>query len=58
MSFVLGLAGPWGGGKTSILNLVHEAMSQREDTKVLKFNPWLFSGTEQLAAHFFQDCLF
>ena len=54
-SFVLGLVGPWGSGKTSILGMIEETMIEHEGVAVLKFNPWLFSGTEQLAAHFFQE---
>lgn len=54
-SFVLGLVGPWGSGKTSILGMIEETMVQHQGVAVLKFNPWLFSGTEQLAAHFFQE---
>lgn len=54
-SFVLGLVGPWGTGKTSILSMLEESIATRDDVVVLKFNPWLFSGTEQLAAHFFQE---
>lgn len=30
-------------------------MAAHQDVAVLKFNPWLFSGTEQLAAHFFHE---
>ena len=54
-SFVIGLNGPWGSGKTSVLNLVEANLSKSSDFKVLKFNPWLFSGTEQLVGAFFHE---
>lgn len=54
-SFVVGLVGPWGCGKTSILSMFGEAVENRTDVMLLHFNPWLFSGAEQLAAHFFQE---
>ncbi len=54
-SFVLGLVGPWGSGKTSILKMLEESLVSNDEVAVLEFNPWLFSGTEQLAAHFFQE---
>jgi ATPase subunit of ABC transporter with duplicated ATPase domains len=45
---VFGLLGPYGSGKTSILNMVEETLKETsEDPAVLWFNPWLFSGTEQ-----------
>ena len=49
---VVGVLGPWGSGKTSVINL---ARPQWEDdgVKVLDFNPWMFSGTEQLIERFF-----
>lgn len=53
--FVAGLLGPWGSGKSSILNMVEEALVQRSDTMVLRFNPWLFSGSEQLTGQFFRE---
>lgn len=54
-SFVMGLVGPWGSGKTSVLNLVEESLAKEKTIKVFKFNPWLFSGTEQLLGEFFGE---
>jgi predicted KAP-like P-loop ATPase len=54
--FVVGLLGTWGSGKTSILNMVEEVLTDTyQDTVVLHFNPWLFSGTEQLVSRFFEE---
>ncbi len=53
---VFGLLGPYGSGKTSILNMVEETLKEDfGDPVVLWFNPWLFSGTEQLVEHFFEE---
>ena len=48
---VVGVFGPWGFGKTSFLNLAKHHL--REPAYVVDFNPWLFSGTEQLIQQFF-----
>jgi predicted KAP-like P-loop ATPase len=50
-SFVFGLCGPWGSGKSSILRLIeHELSSGSSKNKpvVCNFNPWWFSGQDQL----------
>lgn len=52
---VMALTGPWGSGKTSLLNLIDERLGQEPDTLVVRFNPWYFSGTEQLLQHFFSE---
>lgn len=54
-SCVFGLLGPWGCGKSSVLNLIESRLRARTDVVVIRFNPWLFSGAEQLVAHFFQE---
>ncbi|MFY9270344.1 MAG: P-loop NTPase fold protein, partial [Candidatus Manganitrophaceae bacterium] len=51
---VVGVLGPWGSGKTSFVNL---ARGHLEDTGavILDFNPWMFSGAEQLVGSFFVE---
>jgi predicted KAP-like P-loop ATPase len=54
--FAVGLVGPWGSGKTSILNMMRENLGAHQDSViVVNFNPWLFSGTEQLMLAFFRE---
>src|SRR5436309_3386744 len=52
---VVALMGPWGSGKTSILNMVDEVLTARGDVIVLRFNPWLFSGAEELVARLLSE---
>jgi predicted KAP-like P-loop ATPase len=57
-SFVIGLCGPWGSGKSSVLNLlVAELEKSRKKDKplVLRFNPWWFSGQDRLLQAFLQQ---
>jgi hypothetical protein len=51
--FVLSLMAPWGAGKTSVLNLIEGELGGRAE--VLRFDPWLFSGAEQLVTRFFAE---
>ena len=51
--YVMGLTGPWGSGKTSILNMTADAIG--DDAIVVQFNPWMFSGTEALVSSFFEE---
>ena len=62
-STVIGLYGPWGSGKTSIINLIQEKLSTSgrtsseisEDTRyvLVTFNPWLYSNMKDLIVEFF-----
>lgn len=58
-SSVLALIGPWGSGKTSVLNLLSVELEGQEDGQpgwsVKKFNPWLFSDVDSLLASFFAE---
>ena len=50
----VGIFGPWGSGKTSFINLARKTF-ERKGVPVLEFNPWLFSGAEQLVERFFAE---
>ncbi|WP_339098337.1 KAP family NTPase (plasmid) [Deinococcus sp. VB142] len=47
-SFVIGLYGAWGEGKTTVLDYMDEALQGNEDVVLVRFNPWLFSSDEAL----------
>lgn len=56
---IVGISGPWGSGKTSLLSLI-EGRIQKEAAKrtgilVLRFNPWSYSTIDQLITAFFRD---
>jgi len=57
--FVFALNGPWGAGKTTIINFVlHfliEEQKEENELVVVRFNPWWFSGREQLIQQFFRQ---
>lgn len=50
--FVFALSGPWGAGKTSILNFTRHDLQTNADAKddllLVDFNPWWFSGRDDL----------
>ncbi|MDY3556172.1 P-loop NTPase fold protein [Gemmata sp. JC717] len=57
-SFVIGVCGPWGSGKSSVLNLLVaelEGSSKPDKPLVLRFNPWWFSGQDRLLQAFLQQ---
>ena len=56
---VIGISGPWGSGKSSLLNLIEERVrgtkAKRPSSLVLRFNPWRYSRIEELVAAFFGE---
>ncbi len=55
-SFVIGIYGQWGSGKTSVLNMIEEFLSgSRKKPIVLRFNPWIISEQNQLIAGFLNE---
>ncbi len=54
--FTVAVVGEWGSGKTSVVNMVAEALQEGEfSTTILRFNPWLFSGPADLMTRFFGE---
>jgi hypothetical protein len=51
-STVLGLVGPWGSGKSTVLNFIQRGLAR--DIKVVKFNPWSFDN-ERLQAELYSS---
>ena len=54
--FTAAIIGEWGSGKSSVLNMVTEAVKAEGDAAiVLNFNPWLFGNANDLVARFFRE---
>jgi hypothetical protein len=55
-SFVIGLQGEWGAGKTSIVRMIKEYLLEKEHPPhIVDYNPWEWSGHEELATAFFGE---
>lgn len=57
-SLVIGIYGPWGVGKTSILNLIRKDLANPANSAqplVMDFNPWEWAGHQELAEAFFAE---
>jgi energy-coupling factor transporter ATP-binding protein EcfA2 len=55
---VVGLTGPWGSGKSSILNLLQEHLENGDSSViVVRFDPWLISGRDDLITQFIRQLL-
>lgn len=52
-SIVIGLYGPWGDGKTSVLEMMQEELNTHDAIIVVRFNPWHFQSEELLLRGFF-----
>jgi predicted KAP-like P-loop ATPase len=42
----IGIYGDWGGGKSSLMNMIETTYENEKDILVIKFNGWLFEGYE------------
>ncbi|MFZ2063516.1 MAG: P-loop NTPase fold protein [Candidatus Binatus sp.] len=55
--FVIAINGPWGSGKTSLLNMVRFFLRERESDErpiLIQFDPWWFASREDLVRRFFE----
>lgn len=52
---VVGVMAAWGSGKSSFVNLMREQFAAEPTVTTIDFNPWMFSGTQQLVDHFFRE---
>lgn len=52
-SIVIGLYGPWGDGKTSVLEMMQEQLTKHDGIIVVRFNPWHFQTEDLLLRGFF-----
>lgn len=55
--FVVGIHGQWGAGKSTVLSFVSSEIKERseDDPIIIEFNPWWFSGEEDLFLRFFDE---
>lgn len=53
-NMVIGLHGPWGEGKTSVLNFIRETLKGDDGPAVVSFNPWRFSDEAGILTGFFE----
>ena len=57
-SYVIGLLGAWGCGKTSLKNMILDGLNQLPEDKkpiVVEFNPWQFRTADALFGMFFEQ---
>lgn len=55
-SAVFGLSGPWGSGKTSIVNMIVETLQEEHPSwAVARFTPWATSDISGLLAEFYSS---
>lgn len=55
---IIGIHGPWGSGKTSLKNLLINALKAHENTNefhIIEFEPWMYSGSGQLVSLLFKQ---
>lgn len=52
-SLIVGVHGPWGDGKTTVLNLLRAELASSDNIVVRDFNPWRLTDEEAMLRGFF-----
>jgi len=52
-SLIVGIHGPWGDGKTTVLNLLRSELSSDDAIVIRDFNPWRLADEEAMLRGFF-----
>jgi hypothetical protein len=54
--FVVSINGPWGSGKSTVLNFLETELSDgHESPTIVRFNPWWFSGEADLIQRYLEE---
>lgn len=56
--FIIGVYGSWNSGKSTLLNFIVHYLKQKPENEqplIVPFNPWSFSGNEDIARRFFDQ---
>lgn len=51
---VVGIHGPWGDGKTTVLNMLQADLEADGETATVEFNPWRFTDEPSMLVGFFR----
>ncbi|WP_197028857.1 KAP family NTPase [Blastococcus sp. URHD0036] len=54
-SIVFGLSGPWGSGKTSLINMIVEHLTAQSNWAIARFTPWATSDITGLLEEFYSS---
>lgn len=54
-SFVFGLSGSWGEGKTSVINLLKQIFKNNTDFLTVDFDPWYYKDEDAIIRGFYQE---
>ena len=53
--FILGVEGPWGSGKSTLIRITQSRLRTRRNVEVVVFNPWLVGNRDSLLGTLFGD---